>query len=84
MYSLYLISVFLHLLAAIVWIGGMAFLGLILAPYLRQPGQRHMGPALFRATGTRFRVVGWICIGLLVLSGIFSLAYRGSGWQDPS
>lgn len=30
----------------------------------------------------RFRVVGWGCLGLLLLSGIFNVGYRGFGWTD--
>ena len=82
MYTLYLVSVWLHLLAAIVWIGGMAFVAFVLAPYVRRPGQRQMGIAIIRWTGMRFRTIGWICIGMLLGSGLLNLAYRGSGWQD--
>ena len=34
--TLHLVSIWLHILAATVWIGGMAALGLLLVPVLRQ------------------------------------------------
>jgi putative copper export protein len=73
---LYQLSVFLHILSAIVWIGGMLFLALVIVPATRglPPPDRS---ALFSAVGRRFRAVGWVCIGLLLLTGIVNSAYRG-------
>lgn len=82
MRTLYLLSVWLHLLAASVWIGGMAFLALVLVPVLRRPENRRSAASLFHWTGVRFRAVGWACLGLLVLTGIFQLGVRGFGWRD--
>ncbi|MBI4455301.1 MAG: DUF4149 domain-containing protein [Acidobacteria bacterium] len=84
MYTFYLIAVWLHILAAIIWIGGMAFLGMVLAPYARRPEQRDIAISMIRWTGMRFRSIGWVCIGLLILTGLFSVSYRGYGWQDLS
>lgn len=82
MHAFYLFSVWLHILAAIVWIGGMAFLILVLVPAIRRPQYRGVAASLIRWTGLRFRLVGWVCMGLLLLSGTFNLAYRGVGWTD--
>ncbi|MFQ5795545.1 MAG: hypothetical protein ACE5JP_10915 [Candidatus Bipolaricaulia bacterium] len=75
MHVLYLLSVWLHILAAAIWIGGMVFLALILVPVTRRPEHRGIAVSLIHWTGVRFRWVGWICLGLLLLSGIFNLAY---------
>ena len=82
MHAFYLLSVWLHILAAIVWIGGMAFLILVLVPAIRQPQYRGVFASLVHLTGLRFRLVGWVCMGLLLLSGTFNLVYRGFGWAD--
>lgn len=82
MRALYLFTVWLHLLAASVWIGGMAFLALVLVPLVRRPENRGVAAALFHRTGVRFRTVGWVCLGLLVLTGAFQLAVRGYDWGD--
>jgi len=82
MHALYLISVWLRLLAAVVWIGGMVFLALVLIPVTRLPEHRSAAGLLIHQTGLRFRVVGWGCLGLLLLSGTFNAAYRGVGWSD--
>jgi uncharacterized membrane protein len=39
-YGWFLVSLWVHLLAAIVWIGGLAFISMVLAPTLRDPAMR--------------------------------------------
>jgi copper resistance protein D len=81
MHTLYLVSVWLHILAAIVWIGGMAFLVLVVVPWLR--GQdRANAFALLRDTGTRFSRVGWTCFVILVVTGAFNLYVRGADFTS--
>jgi putative copper resistance protein D len=73
---LYLTSVWIHILAAIIWIGGMTFLVLVLVPWLRAGG-RARGAALLRDIGGRFRTVGWICFAVLLVTGSVNLWARG-------
>jgi uncharacterized membrane protein len=82
MRELYLVSVWLHILAAITWIGGMMFIGLVLVPILRKPPLRDSSALLLYRTGLRFRQVGWISLLLLVLTGMVNLGVRGYGWAD--
>ncbi|RMF86998.1 MAG: DUF4149 domain-containing protein [Nitrospinota bacterium] len=81
MRALYLLSVWLHILAVTVWLGGMVFLTLVLVPLTRQPEYREMATPLISWTGRRFRWIGWICLGLILLTGVFNLASRGVGWE---
>lgn len=60
----------------------MVFLVLVLVPITRRQEVRGIAAPLIRWTGQRFRWVGWICLGLLVLSGTFNVAYRGFTWAD--
>ena len=78
---LYHLSVFVHILSAIIWIGGMFFLALVVVPVTRglPPADRAM---LFGAVGRRFRTVGWICIALLLVTGTINAAYRGVTWAN--
>jgi copper resistance protein D len=78
---LYLISVWLHILAAMTWIGGMFFLVLVVVPWMRR-GHREQGARLLRETGTRFRTVGWIAFGILVATGTYNLWARGVRFGD--
>lgn len=77
-----LISVWLHILAAAVWIGGMVFIALVLVPATREPEHRGIAPSLIRWTGRRFRWIGWLSLTLLLLTGLFNLAQRGLGWTE--
>lgn len=82
MQTLYITSVFLHIVSAIIWIGGMFFLILVLIPVLRKPEFRPLFPSLFHNVGLRYRLVGWISLALLIITGIFNLGYRGYGFGD--
>ncbi len=72
--------VWLHVLAAAVWLGGMVFLALVLVPVVRRSEYREHAPRLVHLTGTRFRAVGWVCLGVLIVTGFVNLWYRGIGW----
>ena len=76
---MYQLSVLVHILAAMVWVGGMLFLALVVVPAARKlpPAERS---ALFHLVGPRFRMVGWACIGLLIATGVANVAYRGVTW----
>lgn len=65
---MYLTLVVLHVLGAVVWIGGMLFLGLVLTPVLRghPPAER---AALLQAVGRRFLRIGWTALGVLLVTG---------------
>lgn len=72
----YVLTVGLHVLAALVWLGGMLFLALA-APVLRTVEDDGVRARLFGALGRRFRAVGWVCLALLVVTGIEQLRFRG-------
>jgi len=75
--SLYLANVTLHVLAALIWLGGMFFLGLVGAPVLRGIEPASLRQKLFHDLGLRFRTVGWVCIAILLVTGVVNLAFRG-------
>jgi copper resistance protein D len=57
--TLYYAAVTAHLLAALLWLGGMFFLGVVGAPVLRRVEPPALRQRLFHELGTRFRSVGW-------------------------
>ena len=73
---LYYVNVSIHVLAAMLWLGGMLFLGLA-APILRTVEPPEARQRLFRDIGMRFRGIGWAAIGVLVVTGIGNLQLRG-------
>jgi copper resistance protein D len=72
--------VFVHIVAAIVWVGGMLFLPLVLVPVVRREEPR-LRAALMSAVGHRFRTVGWVAIVTLLVTGVWNLRNRRLPWE---
>ena len=68
----------LHVVAAMTWIGGMLFIALVLVPVTRGLEDAALRARLFHRTGVRFRTVGWIAIAVLVVTGL------GNLWHAPA
>lgn len=66
---------FLHLTAAMTWVGGQLFLGLILGPTLRRalPPKERMPLSL--AIALRFKRVSHGALGVLLLTGLWQVRY---------
>ena len=73
----YYVNVTIHVLAAMLWLGGMLFLGIVGAPVLRGIEPAELRQRLFHQLGLRFRAVGWWAIGVLLVTGLVNLYYRG-------
>jgi copper resistance protein D len=73
----YYVLVTIHVLAALLWLGGMLFLGVVGAPVLRAVEPPALRQRLFHELGRRFRTVGWIAIATLVVTGVLLLRTRG-------
>ena len=80
MTTLYFINVTLHVLAALLWLGGMLFLAVVGAPVLRHVEPASLRSELFRRLGEAFRLTGWIAVTVLVTTGVLNLRFRG--WLD--
>ncbi|MCC7105335.1 MAG: DUF4149 domain-containing protein [Chloroflexi bacterium] len=74
--TMYQLSVYIHIVSAMVWVGGMFFVALIAVPVARQLPPNERG-ALLSALGVKFRTVGWVAIVLLVVTGITNASFRG-------
>ncbi|PRX95736.1 hypothetical protein [Allonocardiopsis opalescens] len=70
MHALDIIRVFLHVLAATVWVGGQLTL-VFLLPVLR----RHEGAP--REAARRFNVVAWTAFAVLLVTGVWNLLAVG-------
>ena len=75
--------VWIHLLAAVVWVGGMVFLSVVLVPVLKQDGGFARHVALFRTIAYRFRAVVWGAMGILVVTGSLMAAGRSIPLMEP-
>lgn len=71
------VRLFLHVLAATVWVGGQLTLaGLV-------PGLRALGPDVPRTVARRLNRIAWPAFGILFLSGLWNLAETNAGDQAP-
>jgi putative copper export protein len=66
-----------HVVSAMTWAGGMLFVALVLVPVARRLDDPALRTRLVQAIGLRFRTVGWVALGLLVLTGL------GNLWMRP-
>lgn len=76
--------VWIHLLAAVVWVGGMVFLSVVLVPVLKRDGAFAQHALLFRTVAYRFRAVVWGAMGMLVATGLTLAAGRSIPLTQPS
>lgn len=60
-----------------VWVGGMAFFIFVVVPVMRNPQLEASRGGVIRGMGFRFRTIGWIALGSLVITGIINLGFRG-------
>ncbi len=88
---MYQVAVFIHLASVIVWVGGSLFLALALLPVMRRyapvSGEaatvQTLPPDLLGTIARRFRLISWVCIALLVATGLYILPTRfGIGFAD--
>lgn len=77
----YTISVFIHILSAVIWIGGMIFIAMIVVPVTRKPLFENIKTPLIQTMGERFRTVGWICLALFLITGYLNIGFKGLGWD---
>lgn len=74
---LYYLIVTVHVLAALLWLGGMFFLALVGAPVLRRVEPARLRQELFQQLGLRARAVGWWSLATLLVTGFVMLEHRG-------
>lgn len=70
------IPIWLHLVAATVWVGPQVFMFLVVVPALRaaqDPGARYRATSVLTS---RFNMVAWSALALLVLTGIDNIVGR--------
>ena len=70
-----LFTLWLHVIAAVVWVGGNLILAMVIVPHFKQslpPVQRIQ---LLTQIGKRFEPVVWGCIGVLFFTGIVNIFF---------
>lgn len=67
-----LVALYLHVVGAVVWIGGLAYQAHVLLP-----AARHGAVAPFADAARRARPVAWTAIGVVVLTGFYNVTQLG-------
>ena len=73
----YVISTFIHIIAACLWLGGMLFLILAFIPGVKNHPDKI---DLIANVSLKFRPAGSIVLALLFITGIYQLEMRGVQW----
>lgn len=63
------VALFLHIISAIFWIGGMLFLVAVIAPYLKTLTDPKDKSRIYQVVGTQYRKWGWVAIITLLVTG---------------
>lgn len=71
--SVRLLALWVHVVGAVVWIGGLAYQAHVLLPAARRGDARPFADAARRA-----RPVTWAAVALVVLSGLYNVTQLGS------
>ena len=69
------LTLWLHVIAAVTWIGGNLIIAMVIVPHFRQnlpPVQRIQ---LLTQIGKRFEPIVWGCVGVLFFTGIINLFF---------
>ncbi len=74
----------IHLVAAVIWVGGMLFLSIVLVPVFRGEGFSGERRILFRKVALRFRVVVWASIASILATGLFLMNMKVGSFLDPT
>lgn len=65
------------MVGAVIWVGGILFLGFVAVPAMRRlPGETR--GELLDVIGRRFRLIGYSILGLLFLTGVVQMSIRGA------
>lgn len=67
----------LHLMAAVAWLGGMIFTAFLLGPVLRARLTPEARLPLIREVGLRFKHLEWSCLAILIGTGTWKIATAG-------
>lgn len=74
---MYYLSVFIHIISAIFWIGGMLFTAAVLVPASRNKLLISRKGAFFTLIGKKFSRITWFLFLVLIITGITNLLTRG-------
>jgi copper resistance protein D len=81
MQEIYRVVITLHVLAAVIWVGGVFFMGMVVVPVTR-PLPEKLRVQLLDRVGRSFRLIGWSALGVLVGTGAYLMWHWGARWDN--
>lgn len=78
--GLYKAAVFIHVFSAVIWVGGVLFMGMIAVPAARRLDDE-LRRKILDDLGRRFRTVGWTALSALIITGVFMMWKWGARWD---
>ena len=78
-----LFVLWLHVIAAVVWIGGNLILAMVIVPHFRQSLPPVQRIKLLMQIGKRFEPIVWGCVGVLFFTGLYNFIW-GTGLLTSS
>ncbi|MEA4906122.1 MAG: hypothetical protein GYA17_15540 [Chloroflexi bacterium] len=72
------IAYWLHMLATVVWIGELAAFSLLVVPIVRSSLPPELQARFLQKVQARIQQVGWFCLGVLVVTGMFQMSAHPS------
>lgn len=81
MITIWAVIRWVHLLAAMAWIGGMLFILLVLLPIMRGALPPNERIVLFARVAERYGVLSWVSLSILVVTGFLNAEHRGVLWS---
>lgn len=84
-----LLSFWLHMLATVVWLGGLAALALLVLPWVRRSLEADAFADWLRELNQRLDPIGWFSLALLTVTGLLQMGanpnyegflYFGNNW----
>ncbi len=76
----------LHLMAAILWVGGTLFTSVVIQPVLRRELPEAARMSIYREVGRRLTKLQWITWGVLISTGLWKIApmrWEPELWHGP-
>ena len=70
-----LFVLWIHVIAAVTWVGGNLILAMVIVPHFRQNLPPIQRIKLLMQIGKRFEPVVWVCIGVLFFTGIVNIFF---------
>ena len=64
----------LHMLATVIWIGGLLYQSLFLLPALHTAEQPKLAGLLLDRLRSRFQPIAWLCLAILIGTGLTQMA----------